>query len=430
VNAAALLGRLKIDLKGFGMAGLTGRLSRLMPGRRAASGAASGERGGWLGRVTLPRPPPDLLAVLGGLVALVLGLGVWLTLAGPSTLEQRSGRIPRTTVAVIEITPPTPPEGAPAPSAAKAAPDALAPAPAAVAAAPAAPPRVPPAGGPLAGMPAPDAPVTMTPAPAQGLVQDSRYGPLPRVADDGRKPWQVYGRPYGAGDRFPRIAMIMAEMGLSGVTTGNALQKLPGGVTFAFVPFSEHLDVWVERARNGGHEVVLSVPMEPVGFPREDPGPHALLTGLSSDRNMDRLEWSLARFTGYVGVLATNAGKYTASADAMKLVMDVLKKRGLLYVEARAGSTRSQGMTVATQLSVPRAVVDRVIDRDLARGAIDDQLAALEDIARRDGVAVGMGTPYPSTIERINLWLTSLGDRGIALAPLSAVIDKQKNPGG
>ncbi|MFX6652803.1 divergent polysaccharide deacetylase family protein, partial [Acinetobacter baumannii] len=81
---------------------------------------------------------------------------------------------------------------------------------------------------------------------------------------------------------------------------------------------------------------------------------------------------------------------------------------------------------LATLAGVPRALGDRIIDRDLSRGAIDDQLRELEELARTNGAAVGFASPYPTTIERLNLWMTALADRGIALAPVSAVVNIQK----
>ncbi|MDQ2104635.1 divergent polysaccharide deacetylase family protein, partial [Azospirillum isscasi] len=293
---------------------------------------------------------------------------------------------------------------------------------------PASPPMAPP---PAAAVPPPppavamNQPVTLTPAPVPGLVEDSRNGPLPRIAEDGRKPWQVYARPFPAADKRPRIAIVLAEMGISGVTTGNALQKLPPTITLAFVPYAERLDDWVTRARSKGHEVLLSIPMEPQDYPRNDPGPNALLTMLPPERNMERLEWSLGKAMGYVGITSTTGSKFTASADAVNPVVEAMKARGLMVLDARA-NPRSVAGTLAGQAGVPRAFADRTIDRDLSRGAIDDQLAELEAIAKANGAAVGVGAPYPSTIERINLWLTGLADRGIAIVPVSAVANMQK----
>ncbi|WP_353857899.1 divergent polysaccharide deacetylase family protein [Azospirillum formosense] len=415
MNAAALLGRLKPAKRERSGPGLLARL------RRRKGGSDSDEAP----RARKERRPLSPLAkrLLGAYAALALGLGGlggWLAMNAEHTTEAWRAAIPSVEVAVKGALPAAPPP--PPPAAAAAVPAQPAPPPAA--------PAIPPPPAAVAPPPPPTAvvvnePVTLTPAPVPGLVEDSRNGPLPRIAEDGRKPWQVYARPFPAADRRPRIAIVLAEMGISGVTTGNALQKLPPTITLAFVPYAERLDNWVERARGKGHEVMLSVPMEPQDYPRNDPGPNALLTMLPPERNMERLEWSLGKAVGYIGITSTTGSKFTANPDAVTPVVAAMKARGLMVLDARA-NPRSVAGTLAGQAGVPRAFADRVIDRDLSRGAIDDQLAELEAIAKANGAAVGIGAPYPSTIERINLWLTGLADRGIAIVPVSAVANMQK----
>lgn len=391
MKAPALLGRLRFDVRG------------LRPGL------------GWLRRFRrtgddpVGRPRKPLSKALLGAVAVVAvayaGLAGWLALNAGATREAWQASIPSTTAAVAPLPPPAPPEPK--------------------VAAPAVPPPLPTDAAPLPLPGVPAAAVTLVPAPVPGLVEDSRNGPLPRIAQDGRKPWQVYARPFPATDKRPRIAIVMSDLGLSGVTTGNALAKLPPGITLAFLPYAERLDDWVERARTKGHEVMLSVPMEPLNYPRDDPGPNALLTMLGPDRNMERLEWSLGKAVGYVGITSTTGSKFTANPAAMQPVIDALKARGLLLVDARS-NPKSVAGPLANLAGVPRALGDRVIDRDLSRGAIDDQLRELEEIAKTNGAAVGFASPYPTTIERLNLWMTALADRGIALAPVSAVVNIQK----
>lgn len=430
MNAAALLGRLKLVPKfprpRLGM----GWLSRF---RRPRPGGGPRKPGGEA-KAPLPRAA---LAAWGVFLLALAGIAGWLAYEAPHTLEAREATMPKVTVAVQGPPPaiqqPAPPPAAPAQTAqavpaqtAQAVPPQTAQA--APPPAPTSPPASPPpASPPPAALPDPAAPVQLVPAPVPGLVEDSRNGPLPRIAEDGRKPWQVYARPFPLADKRPRIAIVMADMGLSGVTTGNALAKLPPGVTLAFVPFAERLDSWVERARTKGHEVMLSIPMEPLTYPRDDPGPNALLTMLAPDRNLERLEWSLGKAVGYVGITSTTGSKFSANPDAMRPVIDVLKARGLLYLDARV-NPKSAGAPLATLAGVPRAMADKVIDRDLSRGAIDDQLRELEAIARANGAAVGIGSPYPTTVERIALWMTALADRGFVLAPVSAVVNLQKQP--
>ena len=394
MNAATLLGRLK-----FG----GGERGRSRPERtRQRGGTPPVHRGG----DTTPGPLPRPLVGAGAMAALgFAGLIGWLALNAGETITAWKAAIPSVSVQVAGLAAPLPPAAPPPPVGAAAEAAAVTPA------------------------PVPQGPVELVPAPVPALVEETRNGPLPRIAEDGRMPWQVYARPFPANDRRPRIAIVLADMGLSGVTTGNALQKLPPTVTLAFVPFAERLDSWMERARAKGHEVLLSLPMEPQGYPRNDPGPNALLTMLAPDRNRERLESSLGRAVGYVGVTSTTGSRFTGSSDAMQPVMEMLKARGLLFLDSRV-NPNTVGPALARQADVPRAVADRVIDRDLSRGAIDEQLKELEAIAKANGAAVGIGSPYPSTIERINTWLTGLEDRGFVIAPVSAVVNMQKGSGG
>lgn len=401
MNAAAMLGRLKFDPMGAIRRGGE-RFRNLHVVKR------------WRYREREPRKPlpVPLLAAFGGLAVALAGVGGWLAMQGEETVQAREAALPQVTVAVKGAAPPQPakpPTPAPAP-------------------APAAAPTPPPPPAPVAAAPQ-EAFVTLTPAPAAGLVEETKTGPLPRVAEDGRRPWQVYARPFPATDKRPRIAIVMSDMGLSGVTTGAALQKLPVGVTLAFLPYAERLDSWVEQARTKGHEVMLSVPMEPLGFPRDDPGPNALLTTLPSDRNIERLHWSMSKVMGYTGITTTTGSKFVGNADALKPVMDDLKARGLLFLDPHL-TPKSQGAAAAEKAGVPRAAADRIIDRDLARNAIDDQLRELEAVAKQQGSAVGIGFPYPSTVERLSIWATGLQDRGIVLAPLSALVTQTKGPNG
>jgi polysaccharide deacetylase 2 family uncharacterized protein YibQ len=266
----------------------------------------------------------------------------------------------------------------------------------------------------------------MVQAPAEGLVEDTPDGPLPRIASDGRTPWQIYARPFVQEDARPRIAIVMADMGLSVSGTGKALQSLPGVVTLAFSPLAEQLGNWVEESRAQGHEVLLDVGMEPTDYPRSDPGPHSLLVALGPDRNEQRLAWNLSRVTGYVGITSLTGSRLTEQAEMMQPLVKVLKDRGLILLDARA-SSRSVAAAEATKISLPRALSDSLIDRVPTGPAIDGELAALEDIARQSGVAVGIATPYPISLSRLQAWIPTLEKKGLVLAPLTSVLNKQRD---
>ena len=244
------------------------------------------------------------------------------------------------------------------------------------------------------------------------------------IGADGRKPWQVYARPFDESDKRPRIAVVVTGLGLSGAATETAIQQLPGSVTLGFSPYSKNLEQWMNLARAAGHEVLLDLPMEPIDYPQQDPGPYTLLTSIDPKQNLFKMQWLLSRGTGYVGVTNQMGSRFTTSGTDLAPVINSIKSRGLLFLDSRA-SDQSVAAKLAKDAKMPWAVNNRFIDTEASRPAIDARLAETEEIAKKSGYAVAMGSAYPVTIERIAAWLPEAEKRGFAIAPVSAIANKQ-----
>jgi len=302
---------------------------------------------------------------------------------------------------------------------------------------PAAPPSPPPAPAPeprVAALPLPTPPPTAPPAPEErialpavpdpDLVVQTAKGPLPVIAPDGRQAWQVYARPFVDRSARARISIVVAGMGLSRSATNAAIQQLPGTVTLAFAPFASDLEAWIEQARAAGHEVMLQLPMEPFDYPVNDPGPYTLLTSLSVEDNIERLEWLLSRFTGYVGVTNYMGSRFTSSPQHMRPILTVLKERGLMFLDSRS-SRNSVAAGIADEIELARALNNRFLDNVASRTAIDARLDDIERIAQTTGFAIGIGFPYPVTIERVAAWAATLERKDLVLTPVSALVNQQ-----
>lgn len=255
--------------------------------------------------------------------------------------------------------------------------------------------------------PLPDAPLAV-------LQKRSPYGMLPAIAADGRQSWQVYARPFNGEGAKPRIAVIVTDLGLSKEATEAAIQRLPADVTLAFNPYAANLDQWVKKARAAGHEVMMSLPMEPADFPASDPGPYTLLSTVGADENIARLQKVMSRTGGYVG-LAAQPSTFAASPHFPR-VMAALRDAGVAYV----GSGDIKGP--------PGAAVTTVADETPFRAAIDARLAQTLASARKDGKAVVLAGPNPVSYERLNGWLAALPKNGAQLAPASAVVKPAAAP--
>ncbi|MBR0656855.1 divergent polysaccharide deacetylase family protein [Plastoroseomonas arctica] len=251
------------------------------------------------------------------------------------------------------------------------------------------------------------------------MTEPGRHGPLPRISADGRTPIRTYGRPFDRADTRPRIAIIVGDFGLNASHSDDALRRLPVAVSLAITPYGYGLPAWSERARERGMETLIAIPMEPAGFPMNDPGDRALLTSLSLPENLDRLSWTLSRTQGYAGAIGAignmRGERFAQSGEAFLMVQDSLQGRGLLYIDPRPGArnpARAWGRAV-----------DLVIDEPATRGEIERRLTVLEGIARERGSALGLaGSPTPVLVERLAAWGETLAAKGLALAPASILI--------
>lgn len=260
-------------------------------------------------------------------------------------------------------------------------------------------------------------------APDRSLQGDSKHGPVPKIGSDGRQAFNVYAKPFDRADPRPRVAIVIGGLGLSSAATEVAVQQLPAPVTLSFAPQTNDLEQRIAAARAAGHEVLLDLPMEPLFYPLNDPGPIALLTSLDGKQNVDRLDWVLSRAAGYVGVTNFMGSRFTASPDHLRPVLSSLRSRGLLYLDTKPTES-GQGAKIAEAVGLQHAVVDLVVDEFASRAAIDAQLAKLEKLAFENNVAIGMGQPYPVTMERVLNWLPTLSAKGIVAAPVSAVVSR------
>lgn len=259
-------------------------------------------------------------------------------------------------------------------------------------------------------------------APDKGLIEETTGGTLPKIGSDGRKSWNVYARPFDKMDPRPRVAIIVSDLGLSRVATDAALRRLPPDMTMAFDAQADNVGAWLARARQEGHETLLSLPMEPLDYPQSDPGPNALLSSLPNVDNIERLRGFLKRGVGYVGVTSMTGSRLTSDTEKILPLLQEIQARGLLVLDARL-SSHTVIHDLAKQINLPVAVSSETIDTDLAPQAIDAALAQLEKTARREGRAVAMASPLPITIEKLEAWAKTLSARGFVLAPVSAVVE-------
>jgi polysaccharide deacetylase 2 family uncharacterized protein YibQ len=263
------------------------------------------------------------------------------------------------------------------------------------------------------------------PARVAALVEESQYGPLPKVGADGKRPAEVYAAPTKfAGKAAPgepaRVAILVQGIGLPGGASMDVIKGLPASVSVACGAYGRNLQEWILKARDAGHEVLLDIPLEPENYPSTDPGPHTLLTTLPPQENVKRLQWLMSRYTGYVGVTNHMGAKFETAQESLTPVLEEVKARGLLFVDDGSvqGSTAGQ---IAGTIGLDYSVADVQLDQDIAKG-----LAELEALAKQKGSAIGVVSAKPATVKQLAEWAKTLETKGVVLVPVSAAVRTQR----
>jgi polysaccharide deacetylase 2 family uncharacterized protein YibQ len=253
---------------------------------------------------------------------------------------------------------------------------------------------------------------------------------LPRIGDSGRAPAQAYAAAFDTSDKHPRIALVIDGLGLDRAMSQQVLRTLPRAIDIAFSAYAPPpvLDSLAREARHQGRECLVSIPMEPSGFPVIEEGDKALLTGNSPAQNRLSLDWVLSNVQGCVGATSASDGmqgeRFAESMQSFTDLLSTLDHRGLLYLDARPGAPRpdvAPGRTLPLDVDV---VVDRAASPEEPAGAdtIDRNLATLERLAAEHGSAIGLaGPPQPVLLERLLVWANGLAARRLTLSPLSAI---------
>jgi polysaccharide deacetylase 2 family uncharacterized protein YibQ len=173
-------------------------------------------------------------------------------------------------------------------------------------------------------------------------------------------------------------------------------------------------------------EIILHLPLEPEGYPRVDPGPGAVLVGMSEQEISDRVDAALAVLPGVTGVSSHMGSRATADRPTMARLMKVLARRRLYFLDSLT-SPRSVAAEEADKAGLPalrsRIFLDQV-QPDTA--AIRHSLGVLVRAARTAGAAVGVGHPYPETLAVLERELPRLQALGVRLVTLSELLALQR----
>lgn len=224
----------------------------------------------------------------------------------------------------------------------------------------------------------------------------------------------------------PQIAIVIDDLGYQ-KESGRLLSELPYPITLAVIPDTPYADTVIHDALSSNQEVILHIPMETM-----EPRPWE--NGLTTEMNQETLQTLLhelfRRYPDAVGVNNHGGSKLTADGTRMAWVMESLADHKLYFLDSRT-THESRAIEAAIDHRVDHATRDIFLDNEKSDEAISAQFEKLKSVALRHGSAIGIGHPYPVTLENLKRWLPKLEAEGFELrfcSDLLNISQKDKTP--
>jgi len=227
-------------------------------------------------------------------------------------------------------------------------------------------------------------------APVAGVLEAN---PSPSARADVLAPQQ---------DTRPEVAIVIDDLGLDWERF-QAVNRLPVPVTLAFLPYGTDAQAMLDTA-DGRHSTILHMPMEPKRR-KHHAGPGMVKAGKpAAIRNAVHAQ--LNQLSGYRGVNNHTGSAITENKSAMATVLATLQGEGLYFLDSKT-TPDSRAAEAGAPFGALVLEADLFLDGDFGRGGrahVQRQLKLLEATARRNGSAIGIGHPYPTTIAALNDW--------------------------
>lgn len=219
----------------------------------------------------------------------------------------------------------------------------------------------------------------------------------------------------------PKIAIIMDDMGYS-KESFEELKKLNVKLTFSFFPSGTYTKILACEAYSTGYDCMLHLPMEPVSFPKDNPGNDAIFINMKKEDIKETVELHLKSVPFIVGVNNHMGSRATAEKDIMLIVLDIIKKNNLFFVDSLT-TQKSVCEEVAREIGFKILKRDVFIDSsqpnyDIAKNS----LKKLVVLAKKKKKVIAIGHPLKSTISALQEEVPLILKEGIEFVTISEFI--------
>ena len=201
------------------------------------------------------------------------------------------------------------------------------------------------------------------------------------------------------------------------------LIRIDASLTFAILPYCSHSTEAATVLHAKGKEVILHLPMEPLAYPDEQPGPGALFLNMSNEAIRRQVDKNISAVPFVTGVNNHMGSIFMADGAKLSVVLNQLKKKHLFFVDSRTTSS-SKAEQIALKSGVPYISRKIFIDTEKNFRTTLQKLMKLNDrdYGKNSEPILVIGHPYPDTIRALREAVPALKTEGVDIVPVSYLV--------
>ncbi|NMD12391.1 MAG: divergent polysaccharide deacetylase family protein [Candidatus Cloacimonetes bacterium] len=197
---------------------------------------------------------------------------------------------------------------------------------------------------------------------------------------------------------------------------------LPQEITFSIFPDMENSIQTMNRAHQQGRETLIHVPMEPIDYPKVNPGKNPVLVQMSEAAIVRLINNNINKMPLCMGINNHMGSLATTDEDVMGYVMKALRDKGKLFLDSRTSNV-SVAYQVAQKALVPAYRNDMFLDTpNLSDASLRSKVRQAVSLSEKKKFIIAITHCHSEEkLKHLEQFIKLIRKEGFTLLPLSRV---------
>ena len=221
-------------------------------------------------------------------------------------------------------------------------------------------------------------------------------------------------------EKIGKIAIIIDDAG-NNLMLARRVANIPYPITAAILPYTPYDSETYNILKNASKTVLLHLPMEPLSYPKVDPGKGAIMLDTQPDLIGSIIDDDIGQIGKVDGVNNHMGSAVTSNAKKIDQALRSIKKHSLLFIDSHT-SNDTVAYDICKKLEMKcglnRKFLDVQDNKEYIRKMLDESFA----LVKKYGSIIVIGHLKHNTIEVLEEYMPVLEKKGVLfVSPIEAL---------